>query len=160
MDTKTLPVEFFVRQDLALAADRLLPIAWSGLWVDHDRPRTSKPTSTSLFLCNISLRHALGAQRSAPKVPSVYPVCSASGSGGTSVQNLSGLERNGNDVHEWPHPAACARRANQLVQHAALALPRSLVAVPVCEFGAGLRMLDSLTFDRPLDPLVGNRWRR
>ena len=135
--------EFTVGVFLATKIALVLPIVYFGAhrrWLRLYRPRYNSRHvyATGALRLRLPVRLELGFERSASPLPGVPRTGGPSRACRAILKNVPGMERHGNDVHRRPHIAACPRAANQLVQHATLDVPRSLVEIPVCRASARL----------------------
>ena len=111
-----VPLGISWRQDRAAAADCLFCVARSGLWLHGFNANQALYLQlvSTFFICLFGMQ--LGAERSAAALPGLPAARGASGAGGATFQNVSGMERDGADVHGRAHAAACSVAADELVQ--------------------------------------------
>ena len=83
------------------------------------------------LVLRVSIRLSMDTPGSAKAVPGMPSGALQPGSGWRSFTKFSGLERYGADLRRWPWIAAYSGVADQLVQHAAMALPGCFVGRPV-----------------------------
>ncbi len=98
-------------------------------WKTATYSHPSGVCATACDVFDVPVWIAVGAQRSARAVSGVFAAGDESRARGPGGQNLSRMERHGDDLRKRPHAAACAVAADELVQHAAMDVPGYVVEV-------------------------------
>ena len=98
-----LPIVYFVSLDLAHLRAAMNPVSTEYIQLIS-------------VVFNLSVWVAMDASRSASTVSGVPWKTDSSGEGGSTIEEFSGVERNGADLHRWTRLVACSRDADQLVQ--------------------------------------------
>ena len=98
-----------------------------------------KPDPAARTIVRLHPGISLGAEGPAPALPGVPERADQPGTHRHGLADISGMVRHRAHLREGARPSACSGDPQQLLQHAAMDLPRSLVAGPILSDRPALR---------------------